>query len=205
MGMGIPQCQDPQPSLGAAHGTDPPSPLQLLGLPLAPALGAVLQLELGLLLLQGLQVGQQGLKDGAIVPPPAQQAEGERLSLQSLQHGPSLERGREEQRGAGGTRRGHPSPLSPPTCPGEAYLSEQPLISSRMSPASTTSSTSAWLSGSTLVTKTRPSTYLGVQPSLSSATGTLPGSPLVPSMTFHPHTECREKPPHGQEILARLS
>lgn len=133
-------------------------------------------------------------------------ASGRRAAVPSASAAQPQPGGRGEQRGAGGQNRGaHPSPLSPPTCPGQAYLSEQPLISSRMSPASTTSSTSAWLSGSTLVTKTRPSTYLGVQPSLNLLSGTLPGSPFVPCMTFHPYTEFREKPPHGQQILARLS
>lgn len=114
MGTGLSQCQ----CLGAAHGTHPPAPLQLPGLPLTPVPGAVLELKVGLLLLQGLQVGLQWLKDCPIVPPPPEQAEGERLSLQSLQHGPSLEGGGsrgEQGAGEGGT----PQPSVPTHLPRE--------------------------------------------------------------------------------------
>lgn len=163
------------------HGTDPPAPLQLPGLPWPLGLGC--SWTCGSSSRAFGEGGQQRLQDRPAVPAPPQQAQGARLSLQPLQQSPS--RGAGRSRGEPGAARGQPgplSPLSPRTWPGQADLREQPLISSRMSPASTTSSTSAWLSGSTLVAKTRPSTYLRVQPSLNSAPGTLPGSPFVPSI-----------------------
>lgn len=97
-----------------------PAPLQ----PLCPPLtsGAALELKFGLLLLQDLQVGQQRLVDRPVMPPPPQQAEAERLSLQLLQHRPSLEKGLGKQRGRWGqeSRRWggrHTSPPCPLTCP----------------------------------------------------------------------------------------
>lgn len=90
-----------------------------------------------------------------------------------------------------------------PTCPLEALRSEQPLISSRTSPASTTSSTSAWLSGSTSVTKTRPSTYLWVRPSHGSAPGTHPHPliPFVPAAVVHGYVEAGKSHPADAEMM----
>lgn len=105
------------PACGLPIVSDLPAPLQLLWLPLAPAPGAMLELEVGLLLLQDLQVGQQRLVDTPVMPLPPQQAEAQRLPLQLLQQGPGLEGGRGKQGGGWGVGGGYTSPPCPPTCP----------------------------------------------------------------------------------------
>lgn len=92
-----------------------PAPLHPPLLPLVTAPGATLELEMGLLLLHGLQVGQQRLIDLTIVPLPPQHTEAQWLSLQLLQHHPGLERrmgeecrGRHEGRTVGRVKSCHP-------------------------------------------------------------------------------------------------